>query len=95
MSWRTVVYDHRGTGETRVPVEKVTVEALVDDIFRVMDAMYIHSCVLARFSRGTVAVMRAVLKHPERFEGLILMNGHGEVRLPGGAEPDRLAKTTT
>lgn len=32
--WRTVVYDHRGAGETRVPVEAISAEALRDDIFR-------------------------------------------------------------
>ena len=81
-SWRTVVYDHRGAGETVVPPERISPEALVDDVFRVMDAMKIDRCVLAGFSRGTVTVMRAVLRHPERFSGLVLMNGSGEVRAP-------------
>lgn len=89
-TWRTVVYDHRGAGETHVPVERISPEALIDDVFRVMDALQIGKCVLAGFSRGTVTVMRAALKHPERFEGLILMNGHGEVQLPGVAAPPRI-----
>src|SRR5687767_13977955 len=58
-SWRTVVYDHRGTGETVVPVEKITHEALVDDVFAVMDALLIERCILAGFSRGVMTVMRA------------------------------------
>lgn len=29
--WRAVVYDHRGAGETQVPVESISVEAMVDD----------------------------------------------------------------
>ena len=33
-NWRAVVYDHRGTGETCVPVENITPEALVDDVLR-------------------------------------------------------------
>lgn len=37
-SWRTAVYDHPGTGETVVTADKITHEALVDDVFRVMDA---------------------------------------------------------
>ncbi len=59
--WRTVVYDHRGAGLTRVPLERISTEALVDDVFR---------------------AMRAVLARPERFDGLVLMNGCGEVRSP-------------
>ncbi len=90
-TWRTVVYDHRGAGETQVSIDMISPEALVDDVFRVMDALQIEKCVLAGFSRGTITVMRAVLKHPERFEGLILMNGYGEVRMPGVPVPPTVA----
>lgn len=89
-SWRTVVYDHRGTGETVVPVERISHEALVDDVFRVMDTMKIERCVLAGFSRGTITALRAALMHPDRFDGMILMNGSGEVRRPGGVIPPRI-----
>ena len=90
-TWRTVVYDHRGTGETSVPVDKITPEALIDDVFRVMDALAIQSCVLAGFSRGTVTALRAVLRDPARFEGLVLMNGSGGVQLPGAPAAPRVA----
>lgn len=90
-SWRTVVYDHRGTGETPVPVERITTEALVDDIFAVMDALSIERCILAGFSRGTVPVLRAALRHPDRFDGMILMNGTGGVVLPGAKAAPRIA----
>lgn len=89
-TWRTVVYDHRGAGETSVPVEKISPEALVDDVFRVMDALQLQRCVLAGFSRGTITVMRAALREPTRFDGLILMNGYGEVIAPGMTTPKRL-----
>ena len=81
-TWRTAIYDHRGTGETQVPVGKISHEALIDDVFRVMDALHIDRCVLGGFSRGTITVLRAVLRHPERFDGLMLMNGYGDVQLP-------------
>jgi pimeloyl-ACP methyl ester carboxylesterase len=90
-NWRTVVYDHRGAGETVVPVERISHEALVDDVFRVMDAMKIERCVMAGFSRGVVTALRAVLRRPERFDGLLLMNGSGEVALPGEAPAPRTA----
>ena len=88
-SWRTVVYDHRGAGETRVPVERISAEALIDDVFRVMDAMRIDRCALAGFSRGTVTVLRAVLRQPDRFDGLMLVNGDGGVQMPGASPAHR------
>lgn len=88
-AWRTVIYDHRGTGETVVPVEKITAEALIDDVFRVMDRLSIERCILAGFSRGTVTVLRAALRDPSRFEGLVLMNGTGGVTVPGSPPAPR------
>ena len=88
--WRAVTYDHRGAGLTRVPVERISTEALVDDVFRVMDALGIERCVMAGFSRGTVTAMRAVLARPDRFDGLVLMNGCGEVRSPELPVPPRV-----
>jgi len=90
-TWRTVIYDHRGTGETPVPVEKITDEALVDDVFRVMGALGIDRCVLGGFSRGSITALRAVLRDPARFEGLVLMNGTGGVQLPDAAPRPRVA----
>lgn len=92
--WRTVVHDHRGSGETVVAAERISHEALVDDVFRVMDAMGIERCVMAGFSRGVVTALRAVLQRPERFDGLLLMNGSGEVTLPGEAPAPRPAPST-
>lgn len=90
-TFRTVIYDHRGTGETRVPIDRITPKALVDDVFAVLDALSIERCILAGFSRGVVTVMRAVLRDPSRFEGLVLMNGTGEVQLPGATPSPRIA----
>lgn len=81
-SWRTIVYDHRGTGETTVPPEKINDEALVDDVFRVMDALKVERCTLGGFSRGTITALRAILREPDRFDGLVLMNGTGGVQRP-------------
>ncbi|TFY98472.1 alpha/beta fold hydrolase [Ramlibacter rhizophilus] len=90
-SWRVVVYDHRGSGESPVPVEAITSESLVDDVFRVMDAMQIDRCILGGFSRGTATVLRAAVQQPQRFDGLVLLNGHGEVRDPSLPVATRIA----
>ena len=84
-TWPAVTYDHRGAGETVVPVEEITGEALVDDVFRVMDALDVERCVLGGFSAGTGVVLRAVVRHPDRFDGLVLANGTAGVQPPDTA----------
>jgi pimeloyl-ACP methyl ester carboxylesterase len=49
-------------------------ELMVDDVFTVMDSLGIERCILAGESMGGRVAMRAVLQHPERFEGLVLVD---------------------
>jgi len=78
-TWRAVGYDHRGAGETTARPEDVTVEALVDEIFGVMDAFGVERCTLGGFSSGAPITMLAVLQHPERFDGLVILSGTSSV----------------
>ncbi len=82
-SWRTVTYDHRGTGASANRAETITFELLVNDLFRVLDALEIKSCVLAAESSGAFVVLEAALRQPERFSGLVLVDG----RYQGGKSP--------
>ena len=74
-TWRTVAYDHRGTGATIAPLETITWANLVDDLLAVMDALKIEQCVLAGESAGAAVVLQAALAHPERYTGLVLVDG--------------------
>lgn len=74
-SWRTVTYDHRGTGITPSVPDDITREGLVDDLFAVMDRLEIDRCVLAGESSGVLIALLAYFRHPERFEGLVLVDG--------------------
>ena len=80
--WRVIVYDHRGCGETRVPPDQITTEAQIDDLFAVLDKLNVERCTLAGFSAGCVTTLRAALRHPERFDGLMFLNGTGGVKPP-------------
>ncbi|MFN8469312.1 MAG: alpha/beta hydrolase [Caldilineaceae bacterium] len=72
--WRTVAYDHRGTGATSAPVESITFGRLVDDVFAVMDALGIERCVLAAESAGALTALAAAHERPERIAGLVLVD---------------------
>lgn len=72
-TWRTVAYDHRGTGATKCEPADITAAGLVADLFSVMDALGIGGCVLAGESSGSLTVVPALLQQPERFSALILV----------------------
>jgi pimeloyl-ACP methyl ester carboxylesterase len=84
-SWRAVTYDHRGTGGTRHSAPAITFELLVSDLFRVLDALKIETCVLAAESMGAMVVLEAALRRPDRFSGLVIVDG----RYTGGQTPQR------
>jgi pimeloyl-ACP methyl ester carboxylesterase len=72
---RAIAFDHRGSGATITPLESITFERLVDDIFAVMDAFALQDCVLAAESMGAAVALGAALKHPERIAALVLVDG--------------------
>lgn len=84
-TWRAVTYDHRGTGATRHTAPKITLALLVNDLFRVLDALEIDTCVLAAESMGAMVALEAALLHPERFTGLVIVGG----RYAGAPTPAR------
>jgi pimeloyl-ACP methyl ester carboxylesterase len=78
--WRCVSFDHRGAGETVVPPAAITPDALIDDVLGVMDALAIDRCILAGESLGTAVAVGAALRAPDRFTGLVLVDGSAMIR---------------
>ncbi len=74
-TWRTVAFDHRGTGATIAPLESITVENMVADVFTVMHALGVTHGVLAAESAGATVALLAALQRPELFSGLVLVDG--------------------
>lgn len=74
-SWHTVAYDHRGAGATIAPTESITIDTMVDDVFAIMNTLGIKQCVLAAESSGVSIALQAALRAPERFTGLVLVDG--------------------
>src|SRR5262245_212288 len=59
-TWRTIGYDHRGAGATTAPVESITVDTMVEDVFAILDAYDVDQCVLAAESSGAaIAILAA------------------------------------
>jgi pimeloyl-ACP methyl ester carboxylesterase len=70
--WRCVAYDHRGSGESPVDPALITVEAMVDDVAGVLDALGVERCILAGESQGGAIAQYAAARSPQRFDGLVL-----------------------
>lgn len=71
---RCVGFDHRGSGESAAPLETISKQSYVDDLFSVMDKLGIEKCYLGGESFGGAIALLAALKQPERFKGLILID---------------------
>lgn len=84
--WRCITYDHRGTGATRHRGGPIDPGMLVDDLFRVLDALQVDRCVLAGESAGGVTVLEALKRAPERFTGVVLVAARYQGTLSEGAK---------
>lgn len=73
--WRVIAFDHRGSGASTAPVEEISLESMVDDLFAVMDHCGVERAVLAGESMGSLVVERAAVRAPERFSHLIVVGG--------------------
>jgi pimeloyl-ACP methyl ester carboxylesterase len=78
--WRCVAYDHRGAGESAVHPDQIIWEGLIDDVFGVMDVLGIDRCIGAGESLRAGVIVDAYMRHPDRFEGLVLVGGAARVR---------------
>lgn len=92
---RCITYDHRGTGASIHRGGPITSDLLLDDLFRVLDALDVERCVLAGESAGAMTVLQAALRAPDRFSGLVLVDARyqggrseGAARLLGGCRHD-------
>lgn len=70
--WRCIAYDHRGAGESPVDPALITVEAMIEDVAGVLDALDADRCVLAGESQGGAIAQYAAARRPSRFDGLVL-----------------------
>jgi pimeloyl-ACP methyl ester carboxylesterase len=74
--YRVVAYDARArTDRYRGPYDLAD---LVADCRAVLDAVGLDSCVLAGMSMGGFVALRAALTHPDRVDGIVLLDSMGE-----------------
>lgn len=75
LTWRTVAYDHRGSGASFAETQTITFERMVEDVVAVADAYGLDRCVLAAESAGVAVAFQAALRYPDRFDGIVSVAG--------------------
>lgn len=76
--FRTITFDHFGTGETYVPDELVTFDRQVALVRAVLDELDVDRCVLAGDSSLSAAAVAAAHRWPDRVEGLVIVGGRAD-----------------
>jgi len=71
-SWRVIVPDLRGYGETSVIAGKTTLDVFANDIAALLDALGIGQVVVGGLSMGGQIAMEFARLHPPRLQGLLL-----------------------
>jgi pimeloyl-ACP methyl ester carboxylesterase len=71
--FRVVAWDAPGYGESRpLPGETPSVDAYVEALVRLLDALGIERAILGSNSWGTITAVGLARRHPERVRGLVL-----------------------
>ena len=71
-NYRVIAYDIRGHGNSDAGIDEFSIELFVIDLLRLMEKLKIEKSILCGLSLGGYISLNAVLKHPDRFDGLIL-----------------------
>src|SRR6188508_706095 len=71
-NYRVIAYDIRGHGNSDPDIDEFFIELFVIDLLRLMEKLKIEKSILCGLSLGGYIALNAVLKHPDRFDGLIL-----------------------
>lgn len=87
-TWRTITFDHRGAGVTR-HVGRISGQQLIDDLDQVIAVTNAVRPVLAGESMGAKVVLAAALREPERYSGLVIVDG-GWMQPKAGGVADAL-----
>ncbi|TJY39782.1 alpha/beta hydrolase [Cohnella pontilimi] len=73
--YRTLMFDFRGHGHSGTSGTRLTIPLLVEDTRQLMDALDISSAYLCTYSMASMVALEALLTHPNRFSGAVLLGG--------------------
>jgi pimeloyl-ACP methyl ester carboxylesterase len=75
---RTLLFDFRGHGRSGTSRTNLSIPLLVEDTRQLMDSLDISSAYLCAYSVASMVALEAMLTHPDRFRGAVLLGGMAE-----------------
>lgn len=76
--FKVVTFDIRGHGKSAPSDAPITYELIVEDMVRLLDYLDIREAYVCGYSTGGSVALEALLTHPERFKGGILISAMSE-----------------
>jgi pimeloyl-ACP methyl ester carboxylesterase len=84
--YRIIAPDLRGHGQTAAPEGVYAIDDMADDVLELLDALQIREpVVLGGLSMGGYIALSAVLRYPDRFRALMLMDTRAPADTPEAA----------
>lgn len=77
--FQLITFDIRGHGLSGHSAQPLTYELIVNDMIQLLDFLSISKCYICGYSTGGGIALEAMLTHPHRFYGGILVSGMPEV----------------
>jgi pimeloyl-ACP methyl ester carboxylesterase len=74
LSYKVLVYDVRGYGQTETPSGEYSTDILVEDLYELLKVLGINETYLLGYSMGGRIVVGLTLAHPEMVKALIIAN---------------------
>ena len=88
-------YDERGCGLSDRDIDTFSVDAWVNDLETVVDALRLERFPLLGISQGAAVCIAYAVRHPERVSRLILYGGFARGRSRRGGSPERALEAET
>ncbi|NOU99757.1 alpha/beta fold hydrolase [Paenibacillus sp. LMG 31457] len=77
--FQVITFDIRGHGSSKASESPVSIPLVAEDIRMLLDHVGIEKAFLCGYSTGGMVVLEALLEHPERFLGGIVVSGMSEL----------------
>ncbi len=77
--FKYATYDIRGHGESKTSQESLTYPLLAEDLRQLLHQLEIPKAYLCGYSTGGAIVLEAMISHPDRYLGGIVVSGMSEM----------------